>query len=63
MWQSYQSFSTDNSPHYNFPFNVASMTLIIFVNLNRIILKKGGFARVLANHKKSNFSVKKGILG
>ena len=39
----------------NLPFYVASMTLIIFVNLSRLILKKGGFTTVLVNHKKESF--------
>ena len=56
-------FSTDISPHDNFPFYLASMTSIIFVNLSRLILKKGGFIPVLANHKKGIFLFKKAFLG
>ena len=36
----------------NLPFYVTSMTLIIFVNLSRLTLEKGGFTPVLTNHKK-----------
>ena len=48
-------FSTDILPHDNFSFYVASITLMIFVNLSRLVLKKGGFTPVLANHKKGIF--------
>ena len=50
-----KAFSIDNSPHDNFPFYVASMTLMILVNLSLLILKKGGFTPVFANHKKEFF--------
>ena len=58
-----KGFSTYNSPHDNFLFYVASMTLITFVNLSRIISEKEGFTPVLANHKKGNFLLKKAFLG
>ena len=36
---------------------------INFCNLNRLILKKGGFTPVLANHKKGIFPLKRAFLG
>ena len=36
---------------------------INFFNLSRLILKKGGFTSLLANHKKRDFSLEKSILG
>ena len=39
------------------------MTLIIFVNLSWLILKKGGFTPVLANHQKEIFPLKRAFLG
>ena len=36
---------------------------INFCNLSRLILKKGGFTPVLANHKKGIFPLKRAFLG
>ena len=47
----------------NLPFYVTSMTLIIFVNLSRLTLEKGGFTPVLTNHKKKKKIIKKSIFG
>ena len=49
----------------NLPFYVTSMTLIIFVNLSRLTLEKGGFTPVLTNHKKKKKKkiIKKSIFG
>ena len=46
----------------NLPFYVTSMNLIIFVNLSRLTLEKGGFTPVLTNHKKKKI-IKKSIFG
>ena len=36
---------------------------INFCNLSQLILKKGGFTQVLANHKKRIFTLKRAFLG
>ena len=53
--------STDNSPQINFPFHLASMTLIMWFE-PAYFQKRFLPMQVLANHKRRNFSIEKGIL-
>ena len=62
VWQS-TIFSTDNSPQLTHRFVWPALLFYNFCNLIQLILKKGSFTPLLANHKKAIFPLSRAFLG